>query len=343
MITDILLNTQGSALGGAPCSMGILYDKQMIDPESVEMINEHCLGITTYDANVNILRTSDMYLVATHDEMFYGMPENDRPYKFLTCYLKSTYISSSGLYQTSSNTKGSGLFGYPLANAEGGSNHWVNLANLTISAWDETNNRFFYFTLLGNAALVDDSDYPTDNCECLFMGSYSNYAYALLRDKTDPSLLYLYSMKTTSIMSGLRIESVTQISATSKLHTATLFASNEKTAKYIYFIDDNIPYYYDVTTDTEYALDFSGLPAGETITYISNRFSKLVSPNIDYLTVATYNAGNYKVYMYQMVGGLPYGDPVRVASGIGKVKETHYLGGVLVYSSELFGGPSYSR
>ncbi len=328
MLTDILLNTQGSALGGAPRSMGILYSKQMIDPESAEKVKENCLGIITYDANVNILRASDMYLVANHDEMFYDVPANNSPHKFLTFYSRSVYMCSTGTYLANATTNsGSGILGFPLDNAEGGSDHWVHLANATLSAWDETNSRFFYITLLGKATLVNDNDYPTDNYECLFMGSYSNYAYALLRDKTDPSLLYLYKMSVAGMLRPVTIESVTQISATSKMHTATLFASNEKTAQYIYFVDDNIPYYYDLTTDTEHELSFSGLPAGETITYISNRFSTLVSPNIDYLTVATYNAGNYNIYMYEMVGGLPYGDPVRVASGTGKVKETHYLGG----------------
>lgn len=342
LLTDILFKSTGATLGGAPRSMGILYDRPMIDPSTSDKTNDNCLGLITYDNNVNILRASDMYLVSDHNEMFYNVPENDVPYKFLTFYKTISYIAGTGIYTSKITSAGSGLLGFPLDNVEAGSDHWANLGtSLTLLSWDEINSSLCYVTALDKAVVLQDQAYPTNNYECLFMGAYSLYAHVLFRDKSDNSLLYLYKVSG-RVFSSAKIESVTQISPSSKLHTATLFASNEKTAQLIYFIDGNKPYYYDVTTDNEYELNFSGLPSDETITYISNRYSDIVSPVFDYLTIATYKNGNYKVYMYNMVGGLPYGEAVRVVSGTGKVKETHYLGGTYSYMKESM-GVSYSK
>lgn len=122
-----------------------------------------------------------------------------------------------------------------------------------------------------------------------------------------------------------KIGSITEIGPSSKLHTASLFAANERTAQIIYFIDNNKPYYYDAVNNVEYEMNIEGFPSDETITYISNRYDRNASKKFDYLTIATYKNGKYNIYMYDMVGGLPYGKAVRTTSGTGKVKETHYL------------------
>ena len=47
--------------------------------------------------------------------------------------------------------------------------------------------------------------------------------------------------------------------------------------------------------------------------------------NFDYLVFATRKDGKYKVYLYEILGGKPYGKPVRVLEGEGKVVKMHYV------------------
>jgi len=192
--------------------------------------------------------------------------------------------------------------------------------------WDKAGSRILYTNNNGVASIITDKNHATTdlNYDCLFMGSYKTTVYSLFKDKST-SKLFLYRITTTSELKQPEIGSVTEVGTSSGLHTATLFASNERTAQLIYFVNNNKPYYYDVVNNVEYEMSATGLPGDETITYISNRFYRNSTPQFDYLTIATYKNGNYKVFMYNMVGGLPYGEAVRTTSGVGKVKETHYL------------------
>lgn len=325
VITDILLKTQGSTLSGAPRSMGLLYKRQLTDPGTLTKTNNNCIGIITYDKKVNILRTSDMRLIFSHSTMFYEAPD-DIPYTFYTIYQVNGYLSSIGSYTTSVNSAGSGILGLP-SGVTGGSDHWgMSTKTYGLIYWDEAGSRILYTNNNGVASAITDKNYPTSglNYTCLFMGSYKTTVYGLFKDKST-SKLYLYKVTTTSVSKQPEIGSVTEIGTTSRLHTATLFASNERSAQLIYFVNNNKPYYYDVVNNVEYEMSATALPGDEAITYISNRFYRNSSPQFDYLTIATFKNGNYKVYMYNMVGGLPYGEAVRTTSGVGKVKETHYL------------------
>lgn len=337
VIPNILLKTQGAALSGTPRSMGILYSQPITDPSTLEKVFAHCLGVITNDKKTNVLRASDMHSVFDHSTMFYDVPK-DTPYKFYTAFWTNGYLSSNGMYSSNNTSPGSGILGFPYG-ISGGSDHWgFSTKTYGMIYWDETNSRILYTNYNGLASTFTDKVYPTSglNYDCLFMGSYKTTVYALFRDKST-SKVYLYKITTSSMSKPPAIGSVIEINASSKLNTASLIASNEQSAQLIYFINNNKPYYYDVVNNLEYEMSVTSIPSDETITYISNRFYKLAIPNFDYLTIATYKNGNYKVYMYNMVGGLPNGAAVRTTSGEGKVKETHFLGTTYDYSSAMFG------
>ena len=124
------------------------------------------------------------------------------------------------------------------------------------------------------------------------------------------------------------IEKVTEVATSSKLNGANLFAVNELTAKVMYFVNDNQLYMYDLIQNTEELLRPTDMTTGEEITYISNRYwsgSDNADKNFDYLVFATHKDGKYKVYLYEILGGKPYGKPVRVLEGEGKVVKMHYV------------------
>lgn len=327
LISNILLTTQGSSLQGKPRSMGLLYSKQFIDPDLLTKTSAHCLGVITYDNKVNIYRAFDMRHLFDHSSMFFEEPD-DVPYKFLTGMNRNIYLSNNGTYSSDVSQQGTGKLGFPIGES-GGSDFWALSPSLRgMVYWDETKSRILWNNSNGIASVLTDAVYPTANLnfDCLFMGNYREVIYSLFRDKLNLARLVLYRITTSTASSPPKVNKIVEIAATSKMHGATLFASNQYTADIIYFVNNNKLYYYDAVNNAEYELAATGLPAGETITFISNREYTSGSPIFDYLTIGTYTNGTYNLYMYNIIGGQPNGSPVRTISGTGKIKETHYLG-----------------
>ncbi len=343
LVSNILLNTQGSTLSGKPRSMGILYGKQFVDPDSLTKVSAHCLGIITYNKKISVLRASDMRKLYDHSSMFFDEP-NDTPYKLLTGLWCNLYLSDNGTYSSYVGDQGTGKLGFP-SGEPGGSDFWAVSPSLAgMVYWDETKSRILWSNYNGVANALTDAVNPTSNLNfnCLFMGNYKGVVYCLFRDKANQARLVLYRITTSSMSAPPKVNKVVEIAATSKMHGATMFASNQYTADIIYFVNNNKLYYYDAVNNTEYEITAAGLPANETITFVSNRQYNVATPNFDYLTIGTYLSGTYKLYMYNMIGGQPNGSPVRTTSGTGKIKETHYLG-TSFSDFDLLMGKRYSR
>lgn len=352
LLNNILLTSQGSTLQGAPRSMGILYNNPMMDPKTLGKSTANCIGLITYDRKTSVFRLADMFKVNDHSTMFYGEP-NDIPYHFYTNYTNSVYLSSTGLYSISGS--GLGKYGPPTSADIVGASDFRTLSapNIGFVYWDDTNRRILFHNYTSTPQILITPGFSTTNLNynCIFMGNYggtlsgaqTGVVFILFKDRTDPSKLILYKLTGTSPFSAPAVNSVIAISDASKMHTATHFASSERAAQVIYFVASNKLYYFDPATQTETAFTPQGLPADETITYISNRFNWYDTSRFDYLTIATYKNGIYKVYMYNMVGGLPYGAAVRTVSGLGKVKEVHHVTNTFNSISEGNVNAGYSR
>ena len=83
-----------------------------------------------------------------------------------------------------------------------------------------------------------------------------------------------------------------------------------------------------MTTGEEKQLALQGYEGGE-ITYISNRYWTYESDaenNFNYLVVGAFQNGEYKVYMYETVGGEPTPGqvPARVLEGEGRAIKLHF-------------------
>jgi hypothetical protein len=201
------------------------------------------------------------------------------------------------------------------------------------------------YELLSNTFTMPDANY-----ECLFMGTHSTTAtmnaavYCLFHNKIT-NIDYMYIIRTSFMGVPSLAEVQTLAPASSgKLMSATMWATNEKTAEIIYFVNNNKLYYYGISDATENEINVQGLPLDETITYVSNRhYSLAAAPAFDYFAIATYKEGKYKLFMYNMVGGLPNGDPVYSATGSGKVKQVQYLAPNYSYSDNFFWARDYSR
>ena len=127
---------------------------------------------------------------------------------------------------------------------------------------------------------------------------------------------------------------------------ATGYSVSGGAAQYIYCVDEGTVYSCNLNNH-EYAetpVTFTGLPSNEKITYVSNQYWDNGQPdspmNFNYLIVGTQSDNEYNVYMYEMLGGLPKGQPVKTMKGEGKLKCVRYLSGtssMFFYDAYPFG------
>lgn len=122
------------------------------------------------------------------------------------------------------------------------------------------------------------------------------------------------------------IESVTEITGM-KMNEAKCFASNETSARAIYYGVGDKLYTYTPLDGVEVETSLNDFPNGEEITYIYHYYwscEDLADDKFDYLAVGTQVGDNYSIYMYSLVGSTPVGDPVKVIKGEGKLKRIQY-------------------
>ncbi|MDR0544892.1 MAG: hypothetical protein LBG30_06090 [Odoribacteraceae bacterium] len=349
LVPDVINTTQGAPLPGAPRNLGILYSKFLVDPDTREKVHGHCLGVITCDKEVAVYRAFDMYRAFDHRSLFYEEPD-DIPYKFNSSAYGCDYLSSAGAYHehvagilTAGST--AGKYALPKTNVTGGSDCWAYSANMWGPLyWDETHHRLVYVNPNGLAYELTSNDFPMPGPtrECLFLGAYGlDYIYGLFRDDAGNYSLYSVYIQ---YMRGSPVVRDIQPVAPGRFTAATLRATNERTANIIYFVHDNKLYYYDVANAVEREASVPGLPDDEVITHVANRhFNYDSAPAFDYFSIATYKNGHYKLFAYNMIGGLPTGAPVISASGVGRVKEVKYLAPNAAYMNNFFPGRNYSR
>ena len=343
MIENVLERTQGQALGGKPRSLGIQYCRPMIDPDTDKKTTENSLGIITYDNNVNILRGRDMYLAFDNSNLYYDAPAGEILYKFNMGGGDCELFTSNGIYYTGTSA-GSGFLGLP-ANAPGASDYWAwSGAMAGMVFWNETTSSFMYTNWRGGAYVCQGYADPTTGLtdyDCIFMGTSQNVIYALLRKKSDSSLV-IYEFTANNYNTGPTALHVTKVDASSILHNAKVFATNEMAIKYLYLVDSNNDLYY-VSLSVKDAdgnltlpatkMTASFFPADEEVTFLSHQYYIVSSSLFNHFAVATYKSGKHHVYMYNFTGGLPDGEAVRTASGDGKVKSIRYLGTLTSYDT----------
>lgn len=336
MGADILARTRGAALSGAPRSLGVMYERQMIDPETNQKSSAHAIGVVTADNKVNVLRSSDMYLAFDHSSMFYNEP-NDVPYKFMCGgYGYNFYLSNQGIYGIPIGSDGSGYLGFP-GKISGGSEYYGwSITGMGYTYWDNTSDRMIFVSgYTGNVTALNDAtygDFSGLNSKCVFMGACDNGICTILQNKSNNGKK-LFVLIPASFTNPPRLSSEAEIATASKLYNATLIASNETslTRKLLYFVTDNKLYYHDINAGAESAMTATGLPADETITYLRHLHYNVTgfggnTPYFSHLAIGTYKNGNYKLYLYNMVSDLPEGAPARTTSGTGKLKEAQYIG-----------------
>lgn len=344
-LADLLTENYGAPQAGTPTSMGLIFVYCHIDPENGEYTAPRALSVASGN-EINVYNLNDLSVIFSHDDMFYGeVPSNDTPLYLFPNIYNIGYLSNNGIftnYQNGMNIPSAGKFGLPLVMQNGcrPSKHAAYLYKNTY-IFDELNHRFLILDFNGGIhffsetpgegveQVVGSPNNIPENYELIYFGSNTfaeNKCYAVFEDRDNPRQRYLYTLTLPDLYYyNNPITAIDKIPADKQFNRATVFGNHESQANVLYYAVGDQAYYYGVGSKTEQALTLQGFEGGE-ITYIGNRYwtQEGVSDAFDYFVVATHQNGRYKVYMYNTVGGVPNGAPVRTLEGEGKVVKIHY-------------------
>lgn len=348
-IENVINRATGNQLSGKPISLGLLFNYCHIDSETNDYRFAISLALIT-DKEVNIMRVEDMGLIYDHNSMFYGAAPQETPMYIYQGGFCIGYLSNLGHYASAQAPQwdmlGAGKFGYP-GPIEGGlqPNKSVVFTDDVLFCFDEKNGRFMTADWNGgvkgfenenaDGKLVPEAPLPNEiDDKLLFLGrskiSGEQFGYAIFEEKSNPSKKYIdiINLGAVAFETSNPIIEKKAVPVASKLNNATMYTSNELSVKCIYFVEGGKLYMYDVNGDTEELLTPQGMANDEEITYITNKYwtaKNDLENNFNHLMIATYKGGNYKVYMYDMLGGKTKGAPIKVLSGKGRVSKLQFV------------------
>ena len=276
--------------------------------------------------------------------LFEEMDADEEPYCMVRSLASIFYFSNKGIRSSSASSENSGKMGFPLDN--GGSKH-VQIVDGGFGGhvyWNNTKHRVM--TVDYNCVAASEIEYNTeinqDNLECLSSGlNYVGGAetiYFLCQDKVSGTR-YLY------LLSGGAILEIRPLNSALHLAQGDIIAGNGLTGTFIYSVHNNKLYAYNFDAETEIEIPVTGLPTGETISYVFNLYWNMgpfgdTSLNFDHIVIGTQKENTYTVYLYNIRGGQPYGTPIDQFSGEGKLKSVRYVCQLVMDMTAMM-GPLY--
>ena len=340
LLENLLSTYNGKALKGKPLSMDVISGLAYMDPATEKGAYGNCLSLTTEDGEVEWVRLVDMKTIKDANNCHYEKVEGEIPYRTVRGYWTIYYLTNNYIYTGYSGSMGGiGVLGS--FDGKGGSRHIISSPQsfYCMAYWDQ-NHKGLGFIDYNGSYMAPTSKVPgykvlNTDYDCLTSGMClaggNEIPYFLLKDNAGNRLLYFVNITS----SNLELKEVRTVDASSHLGKANLFAVNCKQATIMYCVDDNKVYAYDLSgNNAERQISFQGLPSNEQITYIANRYYS-AEDGFDYLMVGTQTGDTYKVYMYNMVGGEPSGNPALVITGKGKLRKVDYSNPNIVNTQEM--------
>lgn len=345
LLPNVLTQTQGSPLQGSPLKLNVLYAGYYINPDNDEMETTHHLVLTTQEGEIGMYRTTDLLETFSRRNIKYeAMEADEQPYTIVQTNMGyGVLLTNHGIYHTSTgagwaSTLSSGRFGYPEADTGASGYVFIDLNSYgSLAFWDEDAHSLYCTNYnLVVQPLTDISLGGTEltqnltSYECLNCGlcTASGVGHFILRDNdTDTRYLYLTAG---DFSTGLYYTACKALGENSHAARSTAYATCGLQGNYIYCVDGNKLYGINLNSESlaEVSMPLSGIGSGETITMVTNQYwsSYFVEQNnYDYLMVGTQSDNSYHLYMYNMKGGVPDGDPVATYSGTGRIKAVRFV------------------
>jgi hypothetical protein len=350
---NILEAQLGAPITGAPTSLGLweawggARGYSYIDRATAQL--QYAPAIVVMGGrDLKVLRISDMGLIYDHNELFFtGQAPDHKPLRAFYYATGSSvlFFSSTGRFHTSNATNTTGKMGFPAAPAGGVSfstgaivgPHEYNWNDIYVF-FDELNEQLVFYETGGALIPVQSGSIPHTGIKDrpLFMG-FSGWC--VFRDAQDPTKRYLYQINNNASNNPpvanrpILQKELINVATAPNFNNAQLYGSHKLSQQIMYGSIGNQLYMYNTITREETHIPLPEVGAGEVITMITHR-QRIASP-IDrselsgFLLIATHKDGNYKVYMYKLIGGVPDPEiPPIIVSGQGKVVDTQYSGAV---------------
>lgn len=357
LVPNLMGRFSGSALQGKPRNLSVVYSGEYIDPDANKTASANLVHVFTEDNVYRGFRSEDMKEVFNNSNLFYGgdIPANETPYLLFRTPNYTAYFSNTGIRTAKTASYGqaanSGMMGYPVD--EVGTSKHVQLLfyGMNLVYWSNEEHRLRTIDYRFNSpALVgynDETAYP-DDLECISSGvnimSDGEVVTAyFLCEQPSTGNRYLLLLDT---FSPETISETIKLDAKCHIASSDIVTGNRLSATYLYSIYENELYAYSWTTKDERKFNLPGIPAGETITYITNQYFNAysdTSTNCDYFIVATQTGNQYKLYFYNeenMNGGQPI-SAGRVITGEGTVKAVRFLSPISLAGSDHMDNPIY--
>lgn len=336
-LENVFSLANGSKLDGKANQLTFLsaYKSDILTPGRFS--NTRTFFITT-DKEVVAVDINTFKVLRNFNSLFYSPPAIKAP-KFVFLGAQANYINNNGqlysIYTMSANT---GQFGVGKIKNELGESY--NLSKYFLGSYvsnpvlfDEVSSSFISSTGSGTTLLAAGDASTTqmpannNNKTLLYMGQRQAsplLGYAVLQDKTDPSLKILAKV-TGNNTAKLELLNDT-LKPTDKIYNATRYTLFNGDENMIYFVVGNEVWSRNLTNKFE-QLQFTA-PAGETITYIRHRkysTSSDINFAYNYFVIATKMGANYKVRMFNKANGNLNASPEFTMEGIGAVADVFYL------------------
>ncbi len=360
VVESVLKSLDGESLSGKPLSLSIFPYYRYVDKTTFQGIDSKAVAIVS-EERMQIRDIADLSLVYTEEDAFFfgttgadiklAMPNNSGAYLFTD---KGLY---RGVYSTFSG--GTGQFGEVIyLDQESDPNMNVISDGSYIYIFDERNNRFMQYDSNGghqiHADTYDDETVPVvapvngNEHNLLYygtaeVGSSNRRNFAIMEDNLNSNKRYLYEMDVIAHIGydwmnrprygpnpNNPISKVTEFENTN-LNKANYFAMNEREAEVLMYAADNKLYSYTIATGEEAPLLLTGIPEGENIVFMKNRYwlKGTYTPEglnyFNHLIIATQTGDKYKVYIYNINGSIPTGAPVKVLEGNGIFSSIQYI------------------
>lgn len=330
--TELITAVEGAPLRGRPVSVSWSRNHGYINPDDNARGCCETLNVTTADGDFRMYRTTDF--VNTHDRsnMLYdnAMDTSEVPYFFGTTSKLNVCITNYGLRTqdvASFSFSGVSVGCYKTAMGNGGSPFMAyDSRNGYITWWSDREHGFYYFENYGEDRFQRFSEdgikaSGLDNLVCLKCGyNAGTYTTFFIMEDTRTATRYLYLMHYDSTEKEMVVSECRRLS--SHLADAGVLSYNLLSATLLYCVDNNRIYAYNYENNDYVELNFEGLPADETVTFMQNLYD---SEGHNLLAVGTQSGDAYKLYLYNILGGQPDGAPSHVVCGNGRLSGLRYI------------------
>lgn len=336
VVRNVIETVSGKKWNDRPIGLGIIPLASYVDKTMGDYAWTPMISVCT-ENDVKVFNVEDMSVIMDHSAMFYTDVPKEKPYYMWHNVFGVAYMSDLGLYfskQLPPSYPTSGQYGFPQRFGEYKPNKQGVFDGWGFFFFDELNKRFLCMDYNGEILNFDEEgEFPNDiPHKLLYFGrhqvdEYSGTGYAIFEDGAESSKRYLYTLNLSVMTSANPILSVLTIPAESGLISADLYAVNERTANVMHFVKDKQLYMYDLVRNEEFFFQPEGLDRSEEIVYISNRYyyAENESEKFDYLAIGTQKGNEYKLYLYNTLGGYTDGAPQRVLKGEGQIVKLHYI------------------